>query len=103
MWLKDKINSLIINLKSDKMAKQEAILFKQKTANNHREIAEQFTKLESFIEGHEQIPESNKDKIKAVVQGYSERTGEKINHLTNVALMSTAVNWTNKYIESLTN
>lgn len=102
MWLKDKINSLFNNLKTDTMAKQEANLFKQSLANNHREIAAEFTKLDSFIEAHEQIREGDKDKVKKLVEGYKERTGEKINHVTNVALLTTAVTWTNNYIQSLT-
>lgn len=104
MWLKDKINSLFNNLKTDTMAKKsDPILFEQnKAVNNHREIAEEFTKLDTFIEGHTQIPEFNKEEIKRLVHGYKERSGEKINHITNFALLNTAIGWTNNYIESLT-
>lgn len=102
MWLKDKFNSLFNNLKTHTMAEKEAILFKQSPTNNHREIAAEFTKLDSFIEGHEQIDEPNKNKVKSLVEGYKERTGEKINQVTNVALLTSAVSWTNKYIQSLT-
>jgi len=102
MWLKDKINSLFNNLKTDTMAKQESNLFKQSPTNNHREVATEFTKLDAFIEAHEQINEVDKNKVKRLVEGYKERTGEKISHINNVALLTTAVTWTNNYIQSLT-
>ena len=93
------IKSITNNLKTNTMA--DVKLFKPKRLNNHKDIAAAFSDLDTFIDECEHIPAHAKKGVKAMVKGYEDKTGEKVNQISNLAYFNTAVYLINSELEKI--
>lgn len=77
-------------------------LFKPKAVSNFKDIDAELNRLETFVEDHDEIPDTSRKEVIKIVNGYRERINAKQNHLSNVGFFNTAYGMVNKFIESLT-